>query len=486
MGKEFYQKHLKIKDMDIDYLEEVPFIRFQSKIFGNRRVLSFYRQQVCLNELKKFNDEKTENWKKGLINVLKKIFSGIFFIPVFKKQLKGKILKELVWGFNKEALVDNYLVDGKNLKEKDMVYYKSFNNTPGRKKAYIEAKKKGLKVVNPNRYFNLNKVVFYHIWYNFFCGIASFFSCLIHSRELLPQLAFFLGESNNFFRLFSLVDVDYYMGHDDRSGLVPTIVANIFDVRTFIYPWSDLTVCCKCDKQDIGYNDLFLWEKKVLDFQYSRNSCDNIFIIGCRFSDNYNKKSKNEIREKIGFPKDKKIVTFYDSSYSKKGMYSKEIYNDFIKVIKDFANKNPEFLVFIKPKGKVKKKYKDILKKANVKILDSEKFFITDVICSSDVNVGMGMNSTVTISLLCGVDGLYYDRTENIYHPLAKNKDVTFRDKERLFNQIEDLLKGNKKLQKTKLINEPYLQDTESIKLLHDYILGKNIDKKFKLEKQGK
>lgn len=479
----FYENHLKVKNMNLDYLEKVPFIRFQCKIFRSKRVLSFYRHQVSANTYRKLEIDgfKTKSWREGFFDVLKQIMNSILVIPIRRKRVKGIVINELASGFSKDNLGDDYLVDGKIVNKYDMVYYKASSNEPGRVNAYKEAKKQGLKTVNPSRFINLNKIFFYHLWFNFFCGFVCLFKCLIHSREMLPVLSDFLGESNYLFRMYSFTDAKLFLGHSDSKGVIPTLICNLFGVRTFFYPYSDLSRYENCEKQDIGYNDLFLWEKITVDISFSRNCCDNIYIIGCRFSNSYSKKPKNELRKKLDFPIGKKVVTFYDTSYRKGTHTTIETYEEFIKLIADYAIKNPEVFVVLKPKkNEIQSELLHILNDANVKILDNVKFVISDVICVSDVNVGMGVNTPTTIGLYCGIPGVNYDRTKNKCHPLSKNKEVTFDNKKQLFNQINNLLKDDAKIQNIPELDIDNVSKVDTLKILRNYVKKGEIDKKFR------
>ena len=316
------------------------------------------------------------------------------------------------------------------------------------------------------------------------------FITLFNSPYLLPYLAIFLTDSTDAYRLFSFCKVPYYKSIQDYDDIVKTIVANQLGVKVFIYPWSDHTKLISSNHQHIVHNDIFLWGPIMKDFSFGRSKCKNIYCIGCYFSNNYNDKSKKELREKMGLDINKSIVTFYTASIKSKSAHSNVDSEDFIQVMIDFAKKNPNVQVVLRPKFKKTQtdvKYKDILKKCNIKILDYRDAFIADVVKASDVNVSMGMNTTTTISLMCGIPGLYYDKTENHMHPLTRYEgQLTFRNREKLLNQIENLLEGTTKIPEIPELRRYNIFDTDPLEILRKYVKYGTVDEKYRLKVSNK
>lgn len=478
LHEETVQEPIASEELD---LEKKSLIQFQNHVFHTNKIENFYKRQLSIFQYEFLRDlflirkhsisyklilPKTKLYKLlakrylkddeytfsklltilylsvGILGVLASVISGLIIKPVREKKLKGLVLRELIWGFNKKrGFRDNFLVDNDIIKESDFIYYKSRDLTHDRIISYQQATKLKLKTIVLDNKFNVNVCFFKHLKNNIFFSLFYIIQAITEAPYLLPCLAIFLSHSNDSYRLFSFCDVSYYMSTEDYDDIARTIVANDVGVRVFLYHWSDLTPYCTSTHQHVVHNDLFLWGPIIKQFQYRKIKSDNVYCIGCNFSNNYNKKTKHALRKELNLPINKPVVTFFDSSYSDTFFNTQKVYNDFIENVIDYAQNNPKVKVVLKPKYLIKKKYEQMLKKSNVKIFNYQDVFTIDVIRASDLNVSMGMNSATTISLLCGVPALYHDTTGNHFHPLTKYEgQLVFREKETLFKQINDLL----------------------------------------------
>ena len=202
--------------------------------------------------------------------------------------------------------------------------------------------------------------------------------------------------------------------------------------------------------------------------------------------------SKNELREKLGLSIDKPVVTFYTSSRGgDNSPLSKEVNEDFLQTIIYFAKKNPAIQTIVRPKGQESillavpdfKEFKLESEKHNIKIFYSDKVFISDIIRASDLNVSLAMNSTTTISLLCSVPGLYYDKTENYTHPLTKYEGkLVFRDREKLLKQIDGIIKGKTKIQRIPELKEYNVPDADPVDIIRRYIRYGKVDEIYRFK----
>ena len=98
------------------------------------------------------------------------------------------------------------------------------------------------------------------------------------------------------------------------------------------------------------------------------------------------------------------------------------------------------------------------------------------------MNVSMGINSVTTISLLCGIPGLYYDGTENHGHPLSKYEgQLVFRDRESLFRQVEGLLAGTVKIPEIPELKKYNVFDADPVDILRRYVKYREVDDIYRL-----
>jgi hypothetical protein len=497
-------------------LNKNPLIQFQNKLFDTDKVANFYKRDLALFQYEflrnlflikqkehsfclvlpktkpyillsdkylKKNEYRLSNFftiiyiGTNSIVFMASIIKGLLIKPAHRKPLTGLLLRESTWGFDHRGIRDNFLVDYKNIQESDYIYFTYKNTTDhSRIKAYEQAKERNYKIVVLDNTFNINRCFLNHIKTNFIFAFYYMFK-LIYSPYLLPSITSFLSQSTTAHRLFSFCKVSCMMSTIDYDDIVMTIVANKFGTKLFLYHWSDMTPFAVVYQQHITHNELFLWGPIMKDFQYMQSKNENVYCIGCMFSNNFNDKSKKKLRDDIGLSYDKSIVTFYDSSHSDEHYYSEAVYEDFMQTMVDFAKKYHMIEVVLKPKFVLDEKYQRLLKESNIKVLNYKSVFVGDIIKASDVNVSMGMNSTTTISLLCDIPGLYYDTTENYDHPLSKyNGQLVFRDKENLFWQIENLLAGTVKIPKVPELKKYNVFNADPLEILRRYVKYGKVD----------
>lgn len=506
-------------------LEKNRLIRFQNRIFNTDKVVNFYKCQLSVFQYEFLRDLFLIRQKKhsfclilpktkpytlladkylqdneyqfsrlltilylgtDILAVMACFIHGFLIKPVHRKPLSGLLLKELTWGFNRRGIRDNFLVDNRMLQESDYVFFTSKRaSDEGRITAYQQAKERNYKIIFLDHSFNINRCLLKHIKNDFIFAFFYIVQALFCAPYLMSFFVFFLFQSTAAHRLFSFCKVSYYMSTSDYDDIVMTIVANQLGVRVFLYHWSDMTVLTVASHQHIAHNDLFLWGPIMKDFMYTQSKNENVYCIGCMFSNNFDDKSKKELREELGLDAEKPVVTFYDNSscYGYECYNSVAVYEDFMQTVVDFAKKNPAVRVVIKPKKFIfDEKYKSLLKQSQIKILDGQYVFVGDSINASDVNVSMGMSSVTTISLLCGIPGLYYDNTENHEHPLSKYEgQLVFRDRESLFRQINGLLAGTIEIPEVSELKKYNVFDADPVDILRRYVKNGEVDDIYRL-----
>ena len=510
-------------------LEKNPLVRFQNKVFDTDKVGNFYKRELsqfqyeflrniflirqenkpfCLilpkNKAhvllaKEYLDKKEYRFSSLLTIVylatgVFSVFVGIAFAlrikPARRKYEEGLILRQLMNGFGdgRKGFQDNFLVDGNLIHESDYIFYKSRNNESGRILAYKQAKERNYKIIVLDSSFNIDRCFLKHLKNNIFFSGLYLFQALCNSPYLLPYLGVFLSNSSDSYRLFSFCKVSNYHSVEDYGDIVKTIVANQLGIKVFLYHWSDITVFPAANHQFIAHHDLFVWGPIMKNYQYRYSKCDNVYCIGCNFSNSYNEMSKEELRERLKLRMDRSVVTFYTSSPGgDNSPLSKEVNEDFLETAINFAKKNPNIQTIIRPKGRSSiinpKELESASKKYDIKIFYSDEVFISDIIRASDVNVSLAMNSTTTISLLCNVPGIYYDKTENHTHPLSKYEGkLVFRDREKLFKQIDGSIKGKIKTQRVPELKEYNVPDADPVDIIRRYIRYGKVDEIYRFK----
>ena len=388
-----------------------------------------------------------------IISIAKIVKAGIFTIFRNKikkrKRLKGFILRELVWGFNvKKILRDDMFVDNINIKPSDMVYY-SISRGGGRGQALKEAQNRKINniinLTSVHNIINLNKVFWSNLYYNFLLiPLYILFSFL--KVDFLVSLPNILHESQQSHKLMSFVDVKWWFSACDYKDHILTIVGNLFKVKVFLIHWSDMT----CEKsgqshQTLCHNIIFSWGKIMKEFIWLINKVDLIKEIGCFFKFFPNKVS---LRKGYGFPIDKKIVSFYDTTFFDTHHITKGAYINFYKVIEFIDNKLPnDIIILIKPKFSSFEPFLEPIFNEfseRVTLLNPIEYPINDVLLLSDINIGCGPNSTTTISIINNVLGIYYDESGNTTHPMTKYEgDIYVRDRVNLLKSIKKYLSFN-------------------------------------------
>ena len=368
-----------------------------------------------------------------------------------KKRLKGIILRELVWGLNKDAIIrDNLFVDNKNIKSQDIVYF-TISKKGCRENAFSEAiNRNNSKIIDFEKepmMINFNKLFLKNLYYNFIT-VPSYFLISFFSVDFLACIPNIIYESNFHHRLLSFVDAKWFFSTRDWGDHITTIVSNLYKQKTFLYHWSDYTAYKICfSHQVICHNIVFSWGKVMQEYNWLINNVDIIKNIGCQFRQ---KLDKEKLRQKYIFEIKGKIISFFDTSVTDRRDNFKDWYEDFYSTIKFIDSMlPPDILILVKTKDKSlfsDKKYKINNCSDRVLLLDPTKYPMNIIMQLSNINIGLGPNSATTISLINNIPGIYYDVTGNTIHPMTKYEgDIFVRNKESLLKSINKYLcfKGN-------------------------------------------
>jgi len=517
------QRHMVCNSNYLDSLkiESNLFLKFQSKIFQSPKTFNFYMQYLSDVEYKLLRDKVLANKLGGSFcfllprlhsyRILAKcylkeneykfswILTFLFILygtrrcagsiikmllvkPVFVEKQKGLVLKKLAWGFGGKGLKDDLLVDDININKKDMIYYYESSTVKKNEKPLADyARKNDYKVIGIDKSFNVNECYYKSIRNNFFFAIILLIFSLIHSPFLLFGMKKFNSKAFQVFKLFSFVDVKYFWSIGNWHDIIETVVANNQQVRAFMYSWSDYAQSYLYPFNYTVQDDVFMWGPIEEKYTIHKSLHDNMFAIGCLFSNSYIEDNKEIIFNDLGLSSIKKTIVFYDSPVSNEMRFPQSLFDEFRNIILLVEQKYPNIQVILKPK-RVTEEYKDFFSKTTVKLCDSRDVYLGDIINISTLNVGMGIVAPVTVSLIMNIPGIFYDTAGNYDTPFAKYEgDIVFRERNSLLKKIDQVLEGNVNSINIKEINDYNATYNNPIEILKKYLITGVVDEKYRL-----
>jgi len=511
---------------DSDYLDKLKIetnmlLKFQSKVFQSPKVINFYKQYLSGIENKILRDKVLSNrsgesycfllprlhsyrilakcylkeneyklsWILTFLFILygMKQFAGsiikmLLVKPVFVAKQKGLVLKKLAWGFGGKGLKDDLLVDDINISKKDMIYYYESSTTKKNEKPLAGyARVNGYKVVSLDSSFNINKCYYRSIRNNLFFAGISFFFALIHSPFLLFALKSFNIKTFQVFKLFSFVDVKYFWSIGNWHDITETIVANNQQVRVFMYSWSDYAQSYLYPFNYTVQDDVFMWGSIEEKYMIHKSLHENMFTIGCLFSNNFIETNKEKVFEILNLDPNKPVVVFYDSPVSNSMRFPQSLFDQFRQIILMVDQKYPNIQIVLKPKT-VTDEYIEYFRGSSVKLFDGKDIYLGDIINISTLNIGMGIVAPITISLIMKKPGIFFETAGNYDSPFAKYEgELVFRDQESLLNKIDQILTSQFSpiiIDELKDYNVP---GSNPVEILREYVTTGRVDEKYRL-----
>ncbi|MFH1846199.1 MAG: hypothetical protein ABH869_01435 [Candidatus Omnitrophota bacterium] len=423
----------------------------------------------------KFGRLETVDWKKsqgavskGVGIILKNIIvlqislsRGLKFSP---KKKKYKVMREALWGLydtGGEYFHDDFFVDNKTIKEEDVVFYsRGLSAESSRVKSYNDVKR--------SEYANFN-IKELSIGINIFFGriipkyIVSASSALF--RELKSpnyslfssMFLYFLRYALPYEKIFSNYEIGSELGHNFYSPghVVEAIICRAYGSKYNLMHWSDTAIkTSKYGKAYLNCDNYFVWGlAHVTGVEGDKTTIKPTGYVFKRFVKSVARR-RNEILNKMKVDKRGKIVSFLDESFRSRCKMTEEHYLNFWLTALNFARKNTNDTVLIKPKSI--ERYKDLSKERikrflkiktelasfeNVHILDDRKWSFIEVIGVSDIVITQGMCSSATIAIICGIEGLYLDEAR-YNHPFRElfTDRIVFNDSEKLLNMVERII----------------------------------------------
>jgi len=383
-------------------------------------------------------------------------------LPVRPK--KFKIMKEAVTGLKNPDFRDDFLIDNEKLLKKDLLLYSYGTSNIGRMLAYKAAQDSEYECINRNKLKVPINLLFKRLFkYHFLLPLVFILRNFRNKQNYLLKdwLRWFHAVAINQEILLShyQIGLDLSINETSLVHIPETIISNNYGVKSVIYHWSDMTSGDVFIDLFKSFNIYLIWGKAHI--RGKRYFVDNVIETGCWLKHNFSEftRNKSNICQKLGLPTSGyKLLAFYDESFSPIIHFSEEVLLDFWQMMFELIEENTNVIGIVKPKvgdkdkrSKLSDKGKEIYNDIKQRCSESGRLYfidnprevgVTEVIAISDINITMGMGSPSAIALLCGKIGLYYNTTDDDYHPFArkyKNK-VVFDNKRDLFSAVNKII----------------------------------------------
>jgi hypothetical protein len=366
-------------------------------------------------------------------------------------------------------------VDDVHIKKAETLFYLQTCDTDDttRKQAYAEGKDLGYNMVvfkkNPIRIAFMLTYFKRYVLDNLISYIKLMFARNKYGFE--DKIIMELGAKGLLWDIFlSYYEIEKYITISVVS-ITKTIIFNANSAQIILFQWSDLANYESIYYQYLSVNQYLIWGKySILLFgsKYQIEKIVDMGFYGRRFFA-VAKNSINSIMDRLPLIKEKKpVISFFDDTFDDECMFTREIYFEYLLIVRQFAKAHPNFHVLFKRKKKENPKDQRLFQEkcemdkiANLHILPNYDWQAIEVIAVSNICISMGMTSPSTIANICGVIGLYFDQTENMQHPFRKYRESLVFDKaDKLFSAIENHIKSNKKV--AGLISEEDLEQFDS------------------------
>jgi len=383
---------------------------------------------------------------------------------VFNKDIKSyRISKEATWGFYRQILRDDIIIGNSKFKANDLLMLEFDTKSYQRVRAFKEARERGFETASvPKLKINVNKNIFNILFLYFWIPVKTYLQLSFRQKSyFFYYIYLFHRQCFPVEILMNLYCIKCHISVKDSGDTATTIILNKYGARDVIFHWSDLTFFRAHHHTFIAHNTYFLWGDI-----HSKHHADNYFVdekinIGCIFKKEYNKALSNKeniIGRIANLEKERKTVTFFDTSFNNTIDITAHFFLEYMEIIKEFCEHNKDVNVLLKPKlekasilqdlqdnlDQYKEIWDGLIGCGNFYYLNPLEWSVAEAIAISDVCITMAMTTPSTVALICGKDALYFDNTGNIYHPFAKKYSdvIVFEDKDLLFKQISNILDG--------------------------------------------
>lgn len=494
--KEFYDKNVSHLGVTSNYLNKKfstdkfeAFIkkRISKQIFtllktahlakdlGRECTLIIKDDKINRYVVEEFNRQHTNRIKIIFFNNFTNIFLFLYYWAwlikeftrrgfVFKKERPYfKLSVESASGFHRKVDRDDILIDGKHFTREDVLFCQFNNKNAIKNRVFNDAKERGFHGVSVCSLPINVKNDFLKVLNLYFFTPLSLYLKLLFTKQsyLLYNFLYFFKQTFPFEVLLRRYRIGCKISVVDIDDVAETIILNKYGTKNIICNWSDLTPYQDHSYAFIAHNIYFVWGNIHYDYHSDNYFVDKKINIGCIFKNEYNKAVKNKentIARIANLKKGKKIVTFFDTSFSDGSRFNQSYFLEYLAMINEFCRMRKGTNVLLKAKNEeayaerigynnthynqFQELWSEVNSHDNFSYLSPLDWGIEEIIAVSNVCVNMGLNSPSTIALICGKNGLYFDLNGNDRHPFAKKyRDVlVFTDKNLLFKQVDDIL----------------------------------------------
>jgi len=381
-----------------------------------------------------------------------------------KKKKRYAVSKEAAWGYYRNTMRDDIVVDHKKIKKEDMLVLNLDKKSKMRVRFFEESRRRGFAVASvPTIPINVTRAFPSLVYFYMIEPLRSYARCAIRRQMFLGPSIFTFHKKCFPVELFmNLYRIQCHISLIDYDDIAATMVFNKYGTLNTINHWSDLTFYKAYNHAFIAHNIYFVWGDIHYDYHSSTYFVDKKVPIGCIFKREV-KNGLDKKRSLLGripnIRADRKIAVFFDSSFNNIDMeLTDRFFLEYLSIIDDFCTRYAEITICLKPKsidpysskldqenrGHFNRLWDRMKRHDNFFVLDPSGWSIGNALAIADVSINMGMNSPATIALLCGMDAVYYDTTGDTYHPFAQKymNTLVFDDRETLFAQIGKILEG--------------------------------------------
>lgn len=377
-----------------------------------------------------------------------------------RRKVKYKISQQGNWGFSRRVLRDDILVDSQSIKKNDVLLFEITRSVRS-EDIIARAKDEGFAMVTLSALkINVSPQFFREFGFYFFTPLWAIPLSFLKGYKFFGDWLLSFHRQAFFWEvLLWLYQFDFYMSRVDYDDVIPTIIMNKHAAKVAFFHWSDLAIYDIYSHAFCAHDIFFSWGRT--HERQTRGAYINQKIqVGCILKKEINKISmqKNQIYASYPqLPSSKKVVLFCDTSFGN-FEYTEDFFVEFIELINDFCSREKDVTVVLKSKNeesvvlqglrknrvRYQSLWRELFAAGNFVHFSPSDCGIEEMIAIADVCVSMSMNTTSTIALICGKEGLYYDLTNNREHPFAqKYRDsIVFSDREKLFRQIHNVLDG--------------------------------------------
>lgn len=403
-------------------------------------------------------------------------------LDIGRKRQRFLLSKEAAWGLTNKAMRDDILIDGDKFKKEDIVFWHDGTNDKQITDTLRSLQLNGYHTVDISKLkIQLGSNIGRGIYFYFLAPLFLYFQCLFECNAylffLIPSFQLSVWPWEIFLNKY---EVKVNVSLQDWNGVPETLIFNKYHAGNVIFHWSDMTSFPFYNHALTAFNTYFVWGPIHYEWQGMKKRYDDEVVpVGCVFNDSYRAvvNQKRSLRHSLGLSENDRIVAFFDNSCNDEWFITTKTFFSFVDMVLDYAKKHVDVKVIIKPKKRGewgaglkdsdKKKYVVIQEKygkqSNLTFLDALEWSIEKVMLISDVCVGMGMTSAGTLALILGKESLYFDDTDNQYHPFSKKYrgKFIFSEKEGLIRKIDEILYNNVSVRT--LISDEELRRFDSI-----------------------